>query len=108
MSSSFLFIITPVSSLAEGSLGDFETAMRDALGTIEVRQRNVSSQTNSFFRESGGEGRPRFLWLMQLDLMGPDEGAASLGLGTALQQAKEQLKSHAEVSASFKLSDFGG
>ena len=88
MSSSFLFIITPIPSLAEGSLGDFETAMRDALGTIEVRHRNVSSQTNSFFRESGGEGRPRFLWLMQLDLVGPDEGAASVGLGTALQQAK--------------------
>ena len=108
MSSSFLFIITPVANLAEGSFGDFETAMRDALGSIEVRQRNLGSQTNSFFRESGGEGRPRFLWLMQLDLIGPDEGAASLGIATALQQAKERLKSHAEVSASFKLSDFGG
>jgi hypothetical protein len=106
MSSSFLFIITPVSNLAEGSLGDFETAMRDALGTIEVRPQNVSSQTSSFFRESGGEGRPRFLWLMQLDLSGPDEGAASLGIATALQQAKAQLKSHAEVSAGFKLTDF--
>jgi hypothetical protein len=106
MTSSFLFIITPVANLAEGSLGDFETAMRSALGTIEVRQQNVSGQTNSFFRESGGEGRPRFLWLLQLDLVGPDIGATSLGIATALKQATEQLKSHAEVSASFKLSEF--
>jgi hypothetical protein len=105
MRASFLFVITPAGELAGDALGEFEAAARRELEAVKIFLRSVSGQRSTLYRESSPEGRPRFLWLLEVDFVavGADGGASVAA--KAVNEAKEKLKDRATVSAGFKLTD---
>lgn len=106
MNPSFLFVITPAAKLSEAALAKLEETIRVDLGGIQVFQRNVQNTLNSFYRGSDADGKPQFLWLMQLELVSSGTGGSAIG--EALQTAKKALKRRAKISAAFTLSDLSG
>jgi hypothetical protein len=101
----YVFIITPVPGFAENAdeavMNALEHAVRNMLHEFQFLQRNVSATTNTLFTGKEEDGRTRFVWTVELELVSGEKVPEGAALAAVLAKARERLSSHATVSEPF-------
>jgi hypothetical protein len=94
----YLFLITPLAELDEEAFE--QSLVRSLLPelTSSFSQRRVSGTSQTLFKGKDEEGRTRYLWRLELELVDGPVPPLGSALASLLTSMKEQLSPHGIVS----------
>jgi hypothetical protein len=97
---SYVFIITP-DPIFSGDVNELERAVRSSLRRFQFLQQNVSATINTLFTGKDEDGRTRFIWTVELELVSGEKVPDGTALAAFIAEAREALFNHAIVSEPF-------
>ena len=92
----YLILITPLAELDEEAFEQLRSLLSKL--TSSFTQRSVSGTSQTLFKGRDEEGRTRYLWRLELELVSGDIPPLGSALASLLTSLKEQLSPHGIVS----------
>jgi hypothetical protein len=92
----YLFLITPLAELDEEAFE--QSLVRSLLPNLIFSQRSVKGTSQTLFKGKDEEGRTRYLWRLELELVSGHVPPLGSALASLLTSMKGQLSAHGTVS----------
>jgi hypothetical protein len=95
--SHYLFLITPLGELEEQA---FEQSLVQSLNRTypSFSHRSVKGTSQTLFRGKDEEGRTRYLWRLDLELVSGPNVPLGSGLASLLSSMREQLRTNGTIA----------